>query len=220
MRDKGIKSGRPEVADTESTNVSTKSASASADADEPWVKKLSPADQVAYRKARLSWGQAKAAYAAAERAAKVGEDKPQKDFDDAAKAYDDRVAEREELKKQAAGKKAAIDSALKEVDPTQSENAALAARQGAALQAAVDAYTAAVQAVAKKGDEIAAAQAALAKLSDPQEAFNRKTIHVNSDSVDQARNQYQLDVATAQITYNAAEDVYQEATATLKSHLE
>jgi hypothetical protein len=203
------------------SKATSASASASAtDADEKWVKKLSPADQVAYRKARLAWGQAKATYEAARATAQVGADKPTNDFNAARDAYDAVLVQVGDAKKAAGAAKGDITTALGNVDPAKSDDPVASVKQLADLQAAVDAYKAAVQAVSKKVGDLAAAQAALAKLADPQPVFDRDKIKVNSNAVALANDQYQLDVATAEIPRNAAEDVYQEATATLQSHLE
>jgi chromosome segregation ATPase len=179
--------------------------------DEAWVKKQSPTEQVAYRKAKLALSQAEAAYDAAERDAAGKKQKPQKDFDDATKKRDDAAKAKTDAIDEAAAKADDLKTALNAAKPNSTDKPEKVAEQMKKLQAAMDACSAAVAAVAKKHDDLTAAQASLAKLSDPDDPTKADPVAIKL-----AADQYELDVATADIAWKAAVETFKEARATIQ----
>jgi hypothetical protein len=173
--------------------------------DEKWVGDLNATDQVAYRKAKLAWRQAKTAYDAAVAAAQTTRDKPKKNLEAANARLTDANTASGQAKDEAVKAKTALEAALREMDP-KSDNQADSARKLAAFQTASDNYKAAVAAAGKKADDVAAAQDAVNKLNDTKAADEQL-----------AEEQYQLDVATADIPWSAADNTFQEAAAVFKS---
>jgi hypothetical protein len=173
--------------------------------DEKWVGDLNATDQVAYRKAKLAWRQAKTAYDSAVAAAKATRDKPKKALEAANAKLTDANRAANQAKDDAAQAKTDLDAALKNMDP-KSDDQAATARQLADFQAASDAYKAAVATVGKRAEDVAAAQEAVRKLNETKDADEQL-----------AEEQYQLDVATADIPWSAADNAFQEAAAVFKA---
>jgi hypothetical protein len=191
--------------------VSKATSASASDEDDSWVQDLLAADQVAYRKARLAWRQAHTKFEADKAAAAVGRYKPQKDFE-AAKGE---CAKAEQAKKEAKAvaqtKKEAIAKALEQVKPDDADDPNKSSTQLSALQAAIEDYKTAVGAVAKRQSELEAANSALIAKSDSSQS------NPNPDAVQLALDQYELDVATAEIPWQAANHAFHEAAAGMKS---
>jgi tetratricopeptide (TPR) repeat protein len=171
--------------------------------DEKWVSELNATDQVAYRKAKLAWQQAKTAYDTAVAAAQATRDKPKKDVE--GDALTQAKAASGKAKGEAVKAQTDLETAFKELDP-QSEDQADSARKLTAFQTAADAYKAKVAAVGKTAEDVAAAQDAVDKVEAKKEADRQL-----------AEAQFQLDKATAEIPWNAADNAFQEAVAVFKA---
>lgn len=185
-----------------------------------WVKSLTPAHQVLYYKATLTYTKAHNTLDAAIATASVGRDAPYVAFATAKDLFQTAMSDLDSAKSGAAQAKSAIEVALAHLCPEAAGDATLAADQIAALQASVDGYKAAVSKVAQRVAAAQAASAALQKVSQipASGVFDPRHAAVNEDAVALAAAQFQVDEATANEPWLIAVDDYEAKLAELKSY--
>lgn len=184
-----------------------------------WVANLSPAHQMLYYKATLTYTKAHNALDAALATAKTAEAQPVDAFNVAMAAEQSAQSALDGAIGAAKAGKATIEGAPDLLDPSQSADASVAADQIAARQAAVDSDEAAVAKVAQRVAALDAAVTALKEVSQPQSGdFNPADAQPNADAVSLAQAQYEVDSAMANERWLIAQEDYEAKLAELRSY--
>jgi hypothetical protein len=189
-------------------------------ADPDWYSKLTPEDKVAYRQARLTYATAFNSFTSAKADADRAMAKPQQDFDQAKAAFDTATNAKKAAVATANTALKSLTDAAGALDPGKINTSDDAKGQIAQLQAGVDGFQTAANAVAARQADIDAALAALIAKSDPQPgAFDPSKAKPSSAALEIAQDQHDLDVAKARIPLEAAWDQFQIKLTELKGHI-